>query len=92
MQINATLMGGERPRSFILSGRVGQTLKHLFDVGPAGLTPLDMPASRLSAYVHSLRKLGFEITTEREEHGGDYPGHHARYRLESPVTLSEVAK
>lgn len=42
---------------------------------------------RLSAYIHSLRKLGFEITTERELHGGDYPGHHARYRLESEVSL-----
>ncbi|MFT6607143.1 MAG: hypothetical protein ACJA2X_002353 [Halocynthiibacter sp.] len=31
--------------------------------------------------------MGFEITTEREEHEGDYPGHHARYRLESIVKL-----
>ena len=47
-----------------------------------------MPAMRLSAYVHSLRKLGFEITTQREPHGGDYPGYHARYRLACTVVLT----
>lgn len=88
MQINVTLMGNERPRLFKLSGRVGQTMHHLHSAGKVGITSLEMPALRLSAYVHSLRKMGFEITTEREEHGGDYPGHHAVYRLESCVTLS----
>lgn len=90
MNINATLMGGEQPRSFLLSGRIGQTLLSLHRAGPMGITSLEWPAMRLSAYVHSLRKIGFEITTEREPHGGDYPGHHARYRLESNVVLSEV--
>jgi len=89
MDIHATLMGGERTRSLFLSGRIAQTLHHLHRAGPRGITTIEWPALRLSAYVHSLRKLGFEITTERELHGGDYPGHHARYRLESVVTLSE---
>ena len=90
MNINATLQGGESPRSFLLSGRIGQTLLFLHRAGPTGITSLEWPAMRLSAYVHSLRKIGFEITTEREPHGGDYPGHHARYRLHSAVTVFEV--
>jgi hypothetical protein len=89
MNINATLMGGERPRSFCLSGRIGQTLNHIHRAGRTGITSHEWPAMRLSAYVHSLRKMGFKIATERELHGGDYPGHHARYRLESVVTVSE---
>ena len=36
---------------------------------------------RVAAYVHCLRKLGFEIETEMEPHGGAYRGRHARYRL-----------
>ena len=89
MNINATLLGGEQPRSFFLSGRIGQTLEHLHSAGPDGIATLEMPALRLSAYIHSLRKLGFEITTAREPHGGDYAGHHARYRLQSRVVIGK---
>ena len=60
MDIHATLKGGEQPRSLFLSGRIAQTLHHLHRAGPKGITTLDWPAMRLSAYVHSLRKLGFE--------------------------------
>lgn len=87
MIINATLLGGEQPRSFHLSGRIGQTLFLLHRADKAGITALDSPAKRLAAYVYSLRRMGFEITTERELHDGDYPGHHARYRLQSAVML-----
>ena len=88
MLINATLMGSEPSLTFKLKGRIGQTIQHLHRAGSAGITSLEAPSIRLSAHIHSLRKIGFDITTEREPHGGDYPGHHARYRLESNVMLS----
>lgn len=92
MNIHVTLKGGEQSRSFILKGRIGQTFQHLHCAGQVGITTLQNPALRLSTYIHSLRKMGFEITTEREPHGGKYPGHHARYRLESIVLRSESDK
>jgi hypothetical protein len=36
------------------------------------------------------RDVGFTIDTEREEHDGDYPGFHARYRLCSTVILGHL--
>lgn len=87
MNIDVTLMGGEQPRSLFLSGRIGETLFLMHRAGNEGITAMENPAKRLAAYVHSLREMGFEITTEREPHGGPYPGYHARYRLESIVTL-----
>ena len=87
MQINITLMGGERPRYISLSGRTGQTIHALVQAKDKGITPLDNPSLRLAAYVHSLRDMGFTIDTELEQHCGDYPGYHARYRLRSAVIL-----
>ena len=87
MNINATLLGGECPRTFYLSGRIGQTLFFLHRAGKEGITSLENPALRLAAYVHSLREMGFEITTEREPHDSDYPGSHARYKLACTVIL-----
>ena len=43
------------------------------------------PAPRWSAYVHELRKMGVEIETIHEAHGGKFPGHHARYVLRCDV-------
>ena len=48
MNINATLPGGECPRTFILDGRIGQTLYALHTAGQDGITPLDNPARRLA--------------------------------------------
>jgi hypothetical protein len=87
MDINVTLLGGEYPRHFMLSGRIGQTLHRLHLAGKKGITPLESPALRLAAHVHSLRGLGFIIETEREPHGGAYPGYHARYTLVSGVSV-----
>jgi len=87
MKIEATLLG-EQSRTFKLGGRVGQTLSNLYRAGPQGITSLEAPALRLAAHVHALRKLGFTITTEREPHGGDYPGHHARYQLACDIVLT----
>lgn len=87
MKINVTLLGGECPRMFTLSGRVGQTLHHLMQAEGLGITSLENPAIRLAAHIHVLRDMGFIIDTEREPHGGAYPGYHARYRLKSDVVL-----
>ena len=92
MQTNITLMGGEHPRSFMLSGRIGQTMHFLMQAREKGITPLEVPAIRLAAYVHSLREMGFNIDTEMEQHDGPYAGHHARYRLRSIVLRSETDK
>jgi len=85
MNIDVTLLGGESPRYISLSGRIGQTMHALMQAKGKGITPLENPSLRLAAYVHSLRGIGFTIDTEMEQHGGAYPGFHARYRLRSTV-------
>jgi hypothetical protein len=85
MNINVTLLGGECPRLFALSGRIGQTMHALMYARRQGITSLDNPAIRLAAHIHSLRAMGFIIDTETEPHGGAYPGYHARYRIRSTV-------
>lgn len=92
MQINITLMGGEHPRTFMLSGRIGQTMHALMKAKHTGITPLENPSMRLAAYVHSLREMGFTIDTEMEQHDGPYAGRHARYRLRSKVLRTETDK
>ena len=87
MKLNVTLMGGDCPRMFTLSGRIGQTMHYLMQAKNQGITSLENPAIRLAAHVHSFREMGFLIDTEREPHGGMYPGYHARYRLRSSVVL-----
>lgn len=90
MKLNVTLLGGECPRMFTLSGRIGQTMQHLMQAKHQGITSLENPAIRLSAHIHSLREMGFIIDTEMEPHGGAYPGYHARYRLRSSVVLGHA--
>ena len=87
MKINVTLEGGDCPRSFRLSGRLGWTMYQLFCAGPRGVTALERPALRLSGYVHQLRKKGICILTEMERHDGVYSGVHARYRLGSSAVV-----
>jgi hypothetical protein len=72
--------------SITVSGRDRWALEQLRRAGPTGCTPADAPAPRWSAYVHKLRKLGLEIVTLQERHGGDFPGGHGRYVLRSAVT------
>lgn len=71
--------------SVTVSGRDRWALEQLRQAGPKGCTPADTPAPRWSAYVHKLRKLGVEIVTLQERHGGDFPGGHGRYVLRSVV-------
>ena len=80
MKIEVTLLS-EPSRTFELNGRIGWAMAHLTTAGAKGVTTIDRPAPRWSAYVHNLRELGIEIDTVMEPHHGNYPGQHARYRL-----------
>jgi hypothetical protein len=71
-----------------LDGRAGWTLTKLVVAGKRGVTPLDLPTGvRVAHYIFLIRKEGFIVSTERERHGGPWAGQHARYRLETPVTI-----
>ena len=91
MHIHVTIPGGDCPRTFELKGRLGWSLAQLAKAGAKGVTPIDNPAPRWSAYVHDLRGMGFPIDTEMVAHDGNYPGHHARYRLACDVTVRVLA-
>ncbi|WP_374701147.1 winged helix domain-containing protein [Agrobacterium tumefaciens] len=63
-------------------------VKALVEAGERGVTPIDHPAPRHSAYVHRLRKdYGLLIETIDEKHGGPYPGSHARYVIRTEVEI-----
>ncbi len=80
------------PVALTLEGREAWALGKLIEAGEEGVTPIEQPAPRWSAYVHNLRKLGLTIETVHEAHGGPFPGHHARYVLRSRLNLlHEVA-
>jgi hypothetical protein len=90
MKIQVTLLS-EQPRTFDLQGRLGWTMAQLAKAGRKGITSIERPAPRLSAYVHELRKLGIQIETEMEPHEGTYSGHHARYRLACEAHVEPLA-
>jgi hypothetical protein len=73
----------------IVSGRDRWALECLRMAGPKGCTPIDQPGPRWSAYVFNLKEMGVEIEKITEPHKGDFPGHHARYVLQSRVTRAE---
>jgi hypothetical protein len=70
-----------------LNGREAWALSELIKSGSMGCTPITHPGPRWSAYVHKLRQLGINILTVTEAHSGQFPGHHARYVLDMPVTV-----
>ncbi len=70
-----------------LVGRDAWALQMLIRAGERGVTPIEVPGPRWSAYVYKLRKRGILIETLDEEHGGPFPGRHARYLLHSQVTI-----
>ena len=74
------------PVTIAVSGRVLWALERLLAAGYRGCTPINEPAPRWAAYVHTLRGLGVPIQTKHEEHEGDFPGTHARYILRATVT------
>jgi hypothetical protein len=71
----------------ILKGRELWALRELIRVGANGVAPIERPAPRWSHYIFQLRAHGLSIETIREEHGGEYPGHHGRYVLRTPVAI-----
>lgn len=71
-----------------VKGRNAWALSALVTAGKRGVTPIDVPGPRWSAYVFNLRAMGICIETIHEAHGGAFPGTHARYVLRSTVTLS----
>lgn len=75
------------PFRMVISGRDRWTLEQLRQAWARGCTPIHSPAPRWSAYIFNLRKLGVEIETITEAHGGDFPGHQARYVLRDSLSL-----
>lgn len=69
------------------TGRFAWALMKLHQAGKDGVTPLDTPGPRWSAYVHNLRRAGLDIETIHEPHCGPYPGTHARYVLRSEISI-----
>lgn len=84
---------GAKPFSIVVGGRDRWALECLMAAGPQGCTPIDTPGPRWSGYVLNLRKLGVEIETVTETHGGPFSGKHGRYVLHSKVqsTLGAAA-
>lgn len=73
-------------------GRDAWTLGQLIQAGDIGVTPLERPAPRWSAYVHDLRNAGISIETIDEYHAGPFAGRHGRYRLLSKVEVIEEVR
>lgn len=69
------------------TGRDAWALMALYKAGAKGITPLDAPGTRWSAYVHKLRRAGLDIETIHEPHCGPYPGTHAKYVLRSEISI-----
>ena len=80
----------EYPHAYVVSGRNAWALLELMNVGEHGCTPLENPAPRWSADIHSLRTAGVEIETIRERHSGPYPAALAHYILRTNITDVEV--
>lgn len=74
-----------------LTGRDAWALVKLAEAGPKGVTPIDTPGPRWSAYVFNLRSLGFNIETRTERHGPPFAGSHARYVLHETVSIRTLA-
>lgn len=65
--------------------RLRATLLALMHSGRDGVSFYDDPAPRWASHIHRLRGRGLLIRTYHESHGGSFPGHHARYFLETEV-------
>jgi hypothetical protein len=75
-------------QAFTVKGRDAWAILELIKAGPNGCTPINNPGPRWSAYVHNLRhQFGLDIETVHENHGGQFPGNHAKYVLHSDVEI-----
>ncbi|MGJ3232180.1 MAG: winged helix domain-containing protein [Oceanicaulis sp.] len=73
------------------TGRDAWALVKLAEAGPRGVTPIDTPGPRWSAYVFNLKRRGFNIETRHERHGPPFAGTHARYVLHEIVSIRALA-
>lgn len=88
-----TPQAGGQPFTVAVVGREAWALNHLALAGAQGVTPIERPAPRWSAYIHALRSLGVPIETLHEKHHGEFAGTHARYVMRARVEpLQEVAQ
>lgn len=76
------------PFTVTVTGRVAWCLLALIGAGVTGCTPISRPAPRWSHYIYIARRLGFNVETIHEGHGGSFSGSHARYVLHDRVTVS----
>ena len=85
-------IGDDAVSTVSVRGREAWALMALMAAGEDGCTPINNPGPRWSGYVLDLRRLGFVVETVRERHGGEFPGHHARYVLRSPIFVLDYSK
>ena len=86
------VQAGDGWHRMAFDGREAWALARLIEAGDKGVTPLQYPAPRWSAYVFKLRQAGLVIETVHEAHFGPFAGHHGRYVLRTIVrVLHEVA-
>ena len=89
MNIEIVILDNEPPEHVTVKGRPAWAMLQLMTAGERGVTPIDNPGPRWSAYVFDLRHLGIKIETVRESHGGAFRGTHGRYVLRSNIKLVE---
>lgn len=75
-----------------LRGRERWTMERLMAAGRFGVSSFDNLGPRTSHYIFKLRGYGFSIETKSEPHGGEFPGYHARYHLQSKVSVVAPAQ
>jgi hypothetical protein len=80
-------IGGHGGITKTFDGRFAWTLLRLIEAGENGVTPMERPAPRWSAYVFVLRREGLVIETIEERHSGPYAGRHGRYVLRTAVVV-----
>jgi hypothetical protein len=73
------------------TGRDAWALSQLQSAGERGVTPIEVPGPRWSAYIFNLRAMGLLIGTLHEKHSGKFPGTHGRYVLRSQIEILEGA-
>ena len=70
-----------------LAGRPAWVTKELLAAGKRGITAKQYPGCRVAHYIYKYRRAGLVVEKVEEAHGGDYPGHHARYFLRSQISI-----
>jgi len=89
-QAHVRIDDSKEPRFCEVKGRALWALLELDRAGINGITPIEHPAPRWSAYIFNLREIGIKIETVHEPHGGPYPGTHARYILRSSIEICDA--